>query len=211
MFDTKVITAPNSPKAAENAVMAPASTPGSTRGRCTHASRRVCPRNRRRVSTHASRIATGRLRATLRAATLRLKCRASPSLGLSHITTGNSRCRASCGGQYTVRATQLKDPMNGSLSRRGASGRCGGVRTYWRVARQLGDAGFSILFRRPALLARILGRPPRHQYFPPDLVALAVRADFAVSADSNRSKVPQDLAAGRFALGGVFNAPDGEG
>jgi hypothetical protein len=41
--------------------------------------------NRRRVSTHANKIAKGRLSATLRAATLKLKESASPSLALSHI------------------------------------------------------------------------------------------------------------------------------
>jgi hypothetical protein len=45
--------------------------------------------NRRRVSIKATRIAGGKLNATLRIATLKLKRRASLSLGLNHIMLGN--------------------------------------------------------------------------------------------------------------------------
>src|ERR1700687_3056053 len=60
-------------------------TGGSTRGRCTKASSSEWPTNRRRVRTHATMIASGRLNTTLRAATLRLRCSASISSGLSHV------------------------------------------------------------------------------------------------------------------------------
>jgi protoporphyrin/coproporphyrin ferrochelatase len=80
---------------------------------------------------------------------------------------GNTGCGASSGTQYTVRATQLKDLINGLLSRRGARRYCGGgidAQTHRRAGRQLGHAGRPDLLRSPALFARIPERSARHQH-----------------------------------------------
>src|ERR1700722_9847230 len=61
-------------------------TGGNTSGKCTNASRTVRPTNCLRVNTHASKTAKGRLKRTLRDATLKLKASASLSLALSQIT-----------------------------------------------------------------------------------------------------------------------------
>src|SRR6478736_251941 len=57
----------------------PTTTGGSTSGRCTMASTRNRPGNRRRVSSQAKKTAGSRLIATLRAATARLSCSADSS------------------------------------------------------------------------------------------------------------------------------------
>src|ERR1700691_4519044 len=67
----------------------------------------VRPRNRVRVNTHANTSANGRLRSTLRVATLKLNVSASLSLALSHIIA-SSRYGASGVTQYTVRSLSLR-------------------------------------------------------------------------------------------------------
>src|SRR5947199_59923 len=79
------MTAPNSPRPAENAVTAPARIPGSTSGRCTNASNSMRPGKRARVRSQAMSTANGRLKATLRRATSRLRRRASSSAELGTV------------------------------------------------------------------------------------------------------------------------------
>src|ERR1700692_1211281 len=95
-------------------------TGGSTSGRCTKASSSVWPTKRRRVSTQAKAIASGRRNPTLRAATLKLRCSASISFGLSHIFLIGHGAGLDWARQYTVQADYLKDLLNDVLSRRGA-------------------------------------------------------------------------------------------
>src|SRR5450631_3300083 len=126
-------------------------TGGSTSGRCTKASSSVWPTKRRRVSTQAKAIANGRLNTTLRAATLKLRCSASISFGVSHIILVRHGAGLHSGRQYTAQADHLEDLLNDVLSRRGARGRC--ARTHRCVGRQPWHAGFPVLLRRAALLA----------------------------------------------------------
>src|ERR1700724_210931 len=55
MLETNVMTAPNSPSAAENAVMAPAKTPGSIKGRVIVANRSIAPAPRVRAASSRPR------------------------------------------------------------------------------------------------------------------------------------------------------------
>ena len=72
------------------AVDSPTTTGGRTSGRCTKASNRVRPAKRVRVSSHATRMANGRLKTTLRAATDRLNQSASDSAGESIMSLPDS-------------------------------------------------------------------------------------------------------------------------
>src|ERR1700722_18014193 len=136
----------------------------------------VRPKNCLRVSTQANTSANGRHKSTLRVATLKLKISASLSLALSHIIV-SSRYGASCLTQYTVRSPELEDLINVLFSRGGIRHGVPGTldgEPDWRSAGQLGHAGRAYLFRRPALFARILERPPRHRYVTLDLAAAAL-------------------------------------
>jgi hypothetical protein len=96
MFDTKVMTAPNSPRAAAKAVMPPAMIPGSMSGRVivTNRSRAPAPRLRaassRPRSTVSSEIRMARtmsgkaMTAVASAAPLRVNTSSMPRVSLSH-------------------------------------------------------------------------------------------------------------------------------
>src|ERR1700722_17745751 len=100
IFETKVITAPNSPSAAENAVMAPASTPGSMRGRVMVAKRSAAAAPNVRAasssprSTFSSEIRMARpisgkdMTAVASAAPLRVKMSSIPNTRSSHEPIG---------------------------------------------------------------------------------------------------------------------------
>src|SRR5271168_4243134 len=173
----------------------------------------VRPMNRRRVSTHASKIASGRLSATLRVATLKLKESASLSFALSHILKGLQGAWAALAKQYTVLRLYPKDLINALFPRRGI-GRSvtepAGQGSRWGIDRQFGYSGFAFLFRRAALFAAVLERPSRHRYLTIDLAAAAVRSGAAVSPVANGAQLSKDLDGRGFAVGGLFAAPERE-
>src|ERR1700730_9154520 len=126
-------------------------TGGSTSGKCTNASRTVRPTNCLRVNTHASKTAKGRLKRTLREATLKLKVNAWLSLALSHIidlgsAAGLHAARSIQQWYNTLDSSWLKDQIHALFSRRGPRH---GVRSLpavepsWRADRQPRYAGFA--------------------------------------------------------------------
>src|SRR3984957_17714026 len=193
-------------------------TGGNTSGKCTNASRIVRPTNCLRVNTHASKTANGRLKRTLREATLKLKVNAWLSLALSHIidlgsAAGLHAARSILCTRDTSDSSWLEDQIHALFSRRGprhSVRSLPGVEPDRGADRQPRNPGFAFVFRRAALFARILGRPPRHRHHAFDLAAAALWGGAAVSSVENRAQLSQNLDERGFSLGGVFGPPCGK-